>query len=339
MKKISFILIAAMLIFMSFGAKTHAAGGAGSGHITIAPSSSSAIADGSSAVTISIYVYVINYHCQDGTVVYNVSDCVSYGGGGTPFNDKVAPETPSISVSGSGNTVSPTSVTTDASGNASFTLKSTVAETKTVTVTSTNVLLPFSGTTSIAFTAPVVTQKPKTTVSPAAPTTTTPVPPANPTVSSITIAGQNENLPASGADTASVTFSQNQPLVLSGTTVPNGVVTLTIHSTPMTVTTTADGSGKWSYTVTGLAAGSHYVEASVMDPATKLSSPTAKLLSFTVKPVVAAATVTAPKKSSSKLPMVLGVIILLALAGGGYWWWKKKNSIKLADSINLPPSS
>ncbi len=54
-----------------------------------------------------------------------------------------------------------------------------------------------------------------------------------------------------------------------GTAAPGATITLTIYSTPITVTVTADANGNWIYTpVTSLEEGPHSVVASAQDPTT-----------------------------------------------------------------------
>ena len=128
-----------------------------------------------------------------------------------------------------------------------------------------------------------------------------------------------------------VQIQQGQPLVLSGKTVPFGVVTLTIHSTPQTVTTNADKDGNWSYTVTGLDSGDHTVQAAVKDPATGQTSPAAQILAFSIKPVIAKATV---KKSNIKWVVAISAVVILLAAGCGWYFWQRKKKTALK---NLPP--
>ncbi|HET9850184.1 MAG TPA: Ig-like domain-containing protein [Candidatus Saccharimonadales bacterium] len=126
-----------------------------------------------------------------------------------------------------------------------------------------------------------------------------------------------------------VTLMQSQPLVLSGTTVPNAVVTLTIHSTPRTVTTTADKNGSWSYTVTGLAPGNHYVEAAVTNPATKQTTQPIKLVSFTITSAVAAVKPAKKSGGSGALAAVIIIVVILLAGAGGYRYWRRgKNQLK-----------
>lgn len=58
-----------------------------------------------------------------------------------------------------------------------------------------------------------------------------------------------------------------QPITLSGTTTPSTKIRLYIYSDPITVETTADSAGNWSYTYADtLELGLHRVEATVVDP-------------------------------------------------------------------------
>lgn len=197
----------------------------------------------------------------------------------------------------------------------SYTVASTVAQTETATLygpglgglaanSDTTVNLTFS-----AYTPPATSPK-KAAPAPAAPA---PTAPAAPTIAASEVGGTKIT-----DATKPLTLQANQPLVLAGKTVPNGVVTLTIHSTPRTATVTADKDGSWTYTVTGLEAGQHHVEATVTDPTTKLTSAPAVLADFTVAPVKAVQKAVDPvKKKSSLLPMAAyGGVALVVIAAG-----------------------
>lgn len=140
-----------------------------------------------------------------------------------------------------------------------------------------------------------------------------------------------------------LTVSQDQKLKLYGHTVPNGQVTLTIHSNPTTTNVTADSSGNWNYTVSGLAPGTHTIDAIVNDPATKQTSPNAKLLSFTVKARVADAAITqaSPKKKSPILLIGLGALmVVLAVALALFLRIKRRKALLVHPDEPLgPPSS
>lgn len=257
--------------------------------------------------------------------------CIDNGGGPGTLEEIGAPCGAVVTATGSGNTISPSSLTTDSSGHGSFTIKSSVAEAKTVTVSSSgtdcgggfnpqSVNMTFTAVAKAPTSTPVKTDTNSTSTTP----TTAPQAPSAPTVSSIKVSGTKEDA------SKPISVASNKPLVLSGKTVPNGIVTLTIHSAPKTVATTADKNGDWTYTVTGLSPGSHYVEASVKDPVTNQTSPVAKLLSFTVTAAKTASTAAAPTatpaKKSSLGSIVVIIIILAVLAGGGWygWQWRQK---------------
>ena len=133
--------------------------------------------------------------------------------------------------------------------------------------------------------------------------------------------------------TSMATFSikPSQVMQLSGTTVPNGKITLTIHSNPTTATVQADASGNWKYTVTGLPSGFHTIYATVTDPVTGKTSSQAKLLSFTVDATPLASTThpsSAHAMKSSNLPVLsaVGVVALLLVAVTVILWRKKHAS-------------
>ncbi len=126
----------------------------------------------------------------------------------------------------------------------------------------------------------------------------------------------------------------SQAITLSGTTTPNGLVTLTFHSTPQTVTTTADSKGNWSYTVSDLAIGSHYVDATVTDPVTNNVSAATRLASFTVRSP-ATATMTKSASSNTKY-LVVAIVAVVALAIAAYFIVRKKQSVKSAPLTKRP---
>lgn len=338
MKKIlsSFLLLLVAVAFMSSN-KTWA-GGPIDVAFALSPSSTTALADGQAAITMTVHTYYYQCSGPDEYGSYRSSSdpnfCSSHGYGTAIKQDKSMSGL-SVVVSGSGNTVTPTTFSTDGSGHASFIIKSTTAETKTVTIFAYNGNYEYAHTT-VTFTAPApVATAPKKTPVPApaptpAPTTTpaAPVPPTVPTLAAIQVGSQKID------STKPIVFDQSKPFVLSGSTVPNGLVTLTIHSTPKTVTTTADKDGRWSYTVAGLEVGDHYIEAAVTDPTTNKTSDTAKLISFTLtaarkSPVTQTAEV--PKRQSNTL-LILGLVgVALIIGGGGWLFWRRRVRKNIAD--------
>ncbi len=87
---------------------------------------------------------------------------------------------------------------------------------------------------------------------------------------------------------------------LTGTTVPNAVVKFTVDGTAITGTATADASGNWSYTPSGLAAGTHTVVASTTDVAGNTGSAS---LTFTMSSTSSSGTATT---TSSTVPVFTG---------------------------------
>jgi len=343
LKKPIFLLIAVGPLVLSalpyiWLSSAHAAGGGG--NIRLTPSLATAAANGQAVITVAVYGY--EYVCS-GTDTYgshphtlDPNYCAA-NGYGTATETGTDVSGAAITISGSGNTVSASQIVTDSSGHGSFTIKSTVAESKTITISSYLPATPANTftTATVAFAVPVAAT-PAPVAKPAAsqPTPTpTPVPtpapsvapPATPSLVSAQVGG-------AAVDSAKpVVVNEHKPLVLSGKTIPGGVVTLVIHSTPKTVTTTADKNGDWTYTVTGLEVGSHYVEASVADPATGKASPVAKLLSFSVEkdPLSESPKQTEPSHQSSWAlwAVVAGIVVLLA-AGAWFGWrrWGKSRA-------------
>jgi hypothetical protein len=166
---------------------------------------------------------------------------------------------------------------------------------------------PTPGTSSVKAAPPV-----KPTTNPTSPTpansNTGPViiPPATVIADAITVAGKKIT------SIQNLTINQSQPMALSGTTVPNGKIILTIHSVPTTATVQADASGNWSYIITGLASGSHTVEATVTDPATNQTSAQSKLLSFVIASTPVAAT--KPISASTSTQKQRGPALLVSIA-------------------------
>jgi hypothetical protein len=141
----------------------------------------------------------------------------------------------------------------------------------------------------------------------------------------VVVDGKTINMPANQA----ITVTGNQPLVLSGTTTPNASVMLTIHSTPRTATVVADAKGNWRYTVSGLEAGSHYVEAAVTDPVSHQTSAETKLLSFTVTSAK-----TAPPAAASQgnaLVIAVAVVLVVAVTIAGVLVWRRKQAHQPAN--------
>ncbi|HUB92877.1 MAG TPA: Ig-like domain-containing protein [Verrucomicrobiae bacterium] len=176
---------------------------------------------------------------------------------------------------------------------------------------------------------------------PAASTTQSTAAPETVVADTVTVSGRKVT------SIQNLTISPSQPLVLAGTTVPNGKITLTIHSNPTTATVQANASGDWSYTVTGLLPGSHTIYATVTNPSNNQISASSKLLAFTIAtaPVanVAHTTQTPPQKTSSRV-VIIGisalVVAILAIAAVLILKMKSKTKANLpVQPQTVPPSS
>lgn len=107
-------------------------------------------------------------------------------------------------------------------------------------------------------------------------------------------------------------FDFEKPVIVSGKTIPNGIVTLYIFSDPRTASVTADGEGNWSYAIENLEPGEHRVEAEVKDSVSGLLSDRSILARFNVNEAIQAAQATSSqtvKATKSKNYLVWTAIV------------------------------
>jgi hypothetical protein len=78
-------------------------------------------------------------------------------------------------------------------------------------------------------------------------------------------------------------LSTEENITLSGVTIPNATVNLTVNSDPVLFTTTSDANGNWSQIVQGLLlpAGTHTAQAQATSPSS-LVSEQSSIITFTV---------------------------------------------------------
>lgn len=295
----------------------------------ITASASSAAINGA-GIKLAAYIYYES--CQADVNYSNTSkaECDAKGG--------VYQQTPytyngfnNFKFSTTAGTLSNTSVKADANGNVSTTLTSGSAGQATVTLTwwpdlgSGPVEDSKIATKTASFavpTAPAPVSKPKTSAP--APITVTPKP-STPALASILVKG------SAVAVDQPVMVKEDEPLVLSGKTVPNGIVTLYIFSDPKKAEVVADKDGNWTYEISGLPPDEHRVEMEVTDPATKLTSDRAQVLAFTVeaaeKPAIMETQPQLAANDKSGNPIILmGSLAAVVLAvGAGVFFAKKKH--------------
>lgn len=324
MRKISYLRLVVSICGLLFMLPNQAfAGGGVSSLFTLTASASSATVGKS----VTVYLYAYDYACNEGG---------SLGLDTKPFtcaDSSQSYERPNpndyywVDVSGSDNTITGLinkeghdSVQTGADGKASFTISSTKAETKTITVSNFYGFNPeLNKSVNITFKDAVVAA-PKSTPAPA-PEAVVPAP--DPPKASVEIQGK-------ASTESTIALSNKQPLVLNGTAAANTTVTLYIFSDPKQATVTADANGNWTYTVSGLEPGNHHVEAEVTDPKTGKTSSRVTLATFSVAQPVKVAVV--PKKveapsSSVAWPLfAVGAAAVAAIAGGVWWFIRRKKA-------------
>jgi hypothetical protein len=147
--------------------------------------------------------------------------------------------------------------------------------------------------------------------------------------------------------TKPISIDRSKPLTISGYTIANGVINLTIHSTVRTELARANSEGFWSFTIENLEPGSHTVEASVTDLATRLTSENTTILKFAVtgdasSSVAAHNTFSVPnasKKGSNIIvpAIIIALVILAAVAAAGFWKLKKHKNNKQDSNTAAPP--
>ncbi|MEK7447267.1 MAG: Ig-like domain-containing protein [Patescibacteria group bacterium] len=337
-----FTLLALTVVLASFNAKTNyvSAGGGDVFLINASTNKGTAVADGTDGVTLTVFTY------------WNVCDTLLSGGGktgtGDPSIDPGAlcqsvvgssayhPEGETnriaISVSGSGNSYDSSNVFSDSGGNVTFKIKSTVAETKTITILNgwrdlTNEW-GSKGIKTVTFTAPAsasptnssptsssgTSPQKKTATSPAAPPTQ-PGAPAVPVLESLMVG----NTQFAADKIQGHQFKQNEKKIFSGKTIPNGVVHLYFQSDPFEGTATADKDGNWTYElVKDIGEGNHELQVAVTDPTTNLTSEKSAPVKFSLIKEANAATPSTQTKAQATgyIWYVLGGIILIVIILG-----------------------
>jgi hypothetical protein len=304
-------------------------------YLALNASSTSANAGGSK-ITITAHAYALK--CANLSVILQGESCTD---GSTPtqsprVNYQLVVAASDANIEGALRDGDKYYLSTGEDGKAQFTVSSTNAGTRQVTV-STSIPYPENGPQSVSLTfksvaaspSPAPAPKPKAPAPTPAPA---PEPPKTPEAATLQIAGKDV------ADKNNITVENNKPFELKGKTVANGIVKLYIFSTPREATVTADAEGNWAYTIEGLEPGSHHVEAEVTDPATQKTSARGTLAAFTVQEAKKAAPVATaiPAKKTSKAWLLWTACGLLLVAGATLWWWLRKRNKKAPDSA--PPT-
>ena len=208
---------------------------------------------------------------------------------------------------------------------------------------------PTPSSTSSPTANPVQSTNPTTQTSNAVPEQTTNTKPDIP-VALLVDSDGNELVPE--AEGEKVEFESGKPIILSGTTVPNGEVKLYIFSEPKEATVIANEEGVWTYTIQDLESGDHRVEVEVTDPATGETSDRTEVLAFTVaqaeveptEETTVAITTTNDEleedDDSSPIVLILALTVLLLCLGavGFLWWRRKKNKVAVNEESTTSTS-
>ncbi len=317
------------------------AAGAAPYYLAVSASSTSANAGGSK-ITVTAHAYALK--CADFSITLQGESCTD---GSTPTqspraNYQLVVTASDTNIEGALRDGEKYYLSTGDDGKAQFTVSSTNAGTRQVTV-STSIPYPENGPQSVSLTFKSIAASPAPKPKAPAPTQTpapAPEPPKTPEAATLQVAGQDV------ADRNNITVENNKPFELKGKTVANGIVKLYIFSTPREATVTADAEGNWAYTIEGLEPGSHHVEAEVTDPATQKTSVRGTLAAFTVQQAkkVTPVAATAPVKKTSKTWLLWTILGLLLIAGAALWWWLKKRNKKALNSASptntvVPPQT
>ncbi|HEX8763225.1 MAG TPA: Ig-like domain-containing protein [Candidatus Saccharimonadales bacterium] len=351
--KIKTLLVALLTLAGGIFAPLSTAYAAGGGPdwpaVSLTANKTTATTNDTITVTARFFLYVCKLTYQSGEPITQSrpEGCDQYFGGTSgqtidyphscPFPDGIV-----ATLVTTGDAVTLSKGTICGNGSDTFTIKSSAAGAKTVTVALSSTVYTGSNrsgpTLGVNFTAPVAA-KPKV-VTPAPAPAPAPVveKPAAPTVATIMV---DDNEIKTGEE---VSLTTSQPLVLSGKTVANGKVALWVFSEPKLYETTADAQGNWSVSVKDLPEGSHHAEVEVTNPANGQKSDRTKLLDFKVvadkkpMPLTTIATTKPKSKTGLWVGLIAGLLAVVA-AGGALIWWKRKKKTGSTSAAFTPNGS
>jgi hypothetical protein len=144
--------------------------------------------------------------------------------------------------------------------------------------------------------------------------------------------------------TKAVSFDKSKSLTISGYTIPNGVIDLTIHSTVRNEIVRADSNGKWSFVIENLEPGNHTLEAKVTNQATHLTSENTTLLKFAVTGKASPANGSSVQgkndtsKTNNNMVVLISIIVVVLAVLAGIILWRIKKT-KKTNKQNEPSIS
>ncbi len=110
-----------------------------------------------------------------------------------------------------------------------------------------------------------------------------------------------------------IVLGVNEPLKLSGITLPGAKIKLYVFSEPKEYTVTADQEGVWSIEISGLEPGEHHVEAELTDPSTGKTSNREQVLSFSVADQLPSTDIIATSEDDDSFSIMIVVAVLTAI--------------------------
>lgn len=129
-------------------------------------------------------------------------------------------------------------------------------------------------------------------------------------------------------------FRRGEAIIFAGTSIPNAKVYLYFHSETFEDSTMSDDNGNWEYTLTkNLGAGTHSLEIAVQDPETGEISETSEPISFVIEEGILA------ENEKPTLFWALIILASVAVIGGGIgsWIYYKKRSKNKKDNQTKKP--
>ncbi len=154
-----------------------------------------------------------------------------------------------------------------------------------------------------------------------------------PSLNSAKVNGQSMNIGTN------FSINKGHSLELSGQTIAGGLITIYLHSDLQTFTTVADSTGAWSYTISDIESGSHYIEAEVKDPTSSKTSERKQILEFTVLDAAIDNSVTKAKSNTPVWLVILVTVILFGLGGYvGLKHWKNRKKPVFVPQLEQNPN-
>lgn len=350
-KTLLLTLILSVLLLAITPHSLNATGGS-SALLRLSTSKSSAVANGSDAITLSIYLFW--YECSGFitpalpatpyhptyTDSYDASSYCSTNTGNPAysevayFENNLIPVWDALTISGSDVNFSPSTFVNTAGtvNTVTSNITSSKAGSKTITIGGYS---NWSGhdTVTVNFTAvPTNTGNTSTTGSSTAsgsansqpaPSASVSTPPTIPVLKEVTV-GDNKIL---ANKIEGNQFSLSDKKIFAGITIPNGIVHLYFHSDPFEGQATANKDGYWSYELKqDIGTGDHTLQIAVTDPTTKLTSGKSQLTKFSL--IGSAQNDKTKPIGKSNLPWLIsgGIVGALAIAGIAFLVLKKKHT-------------